>query len=67
MKIYRGGESFFLSENITKNLGHKVIGTEHLLLAPLEGEGIAAKALKELGLISKNKNKVIQITGKSRH
>ncbi|NLL51413.1 MAG: ATP-dependent Clp protease ATP-binding subunit [Peptococcaceae bacterium] len=61
----RAERVFSLSENIAKSLGHKVIGTEHLLLALIEeGEGIAAKALKELGLdFEKIKNKVIQITG----
>lgn len=40
-----------LAENTARKMGHKIIGTEHLLLALIEeGEGIAAKALKELGL-----------------
>ena len=59
----RAERVFSLSENIAKSLGHKVIGTEHLLLALIEeGEGIAAKALKELGLdFEKIKNNSIQI------
>ncbi|NLO97439.1 MAG: ATP-dependent Clp protease ATP-binding subunit [Peptococcaceae bacterium] len=61
----RAERVFALAENIAKSLGHTVIGTEHILLALMEeGEGIAAKALKELGLdFERVKNKVIQITG----
>ncbi|WP_337986695.1 ATP-dependent Clp protease ATP-binding subunit [Dehalobacter sp. DCM] len=54
-----------LSELIAKRLGHKVIGTEHLLLALIEeGEGIAAQALHGLGLEpEKVKAKIAQIVG----
>ncbi|MDR1961975.1 MAG: ATP-dependent Clp protease ATP-binding subunit ClpC, partial [Gracilibacteraceae bacterium] len=38
-----------IAENIAKKMGHKVIGTEHLLLALLEeGECIGAQALRSL-------------------
>ncbi len=61
----RAERVFLLAENIAKNMGHKIIGTEHLLLALVEeGEGIGAKALKELGLDSERiSSKIIQITG----
>lgn len=53
----RAEKVFILAESITKRMGHRIIGTEHLLLALLEEEeGIAAKALKELGL---DKEKII--------
>src|SRR5699024_3068810 len=40
-----------LSQEEAMRLRHKNIGTEHILLGLVrEGEGIAAKALKELGL-----------------
>ncbi len=61
----RAERVFVLAESITKRLGHKVIGTEHLLLALVEeGEGIAAKALKDIGLdAEKISAKIIHITG----
>jgi len=61
----RAERVFLLAESAAKNMGHKIIGTEHLLLALIEeGEGIAAKALKELGLESeKISSKIIQLTG----
>src|SRR5690625_5462217 len=40
-----------LAQQEAIRLGHSNIGTEHILLGLIrEGEGIAAKALKELGL-----------------
>ena len=43
-----------LSQEEAIRLGHHNIGTEHILLGLIrEGEGIAAKALKELGLETK--------------
>src|SRR5690625_1314607 len=40
-----------LSQEEAVRLGHNNIGTEHILLGLLrEGDGIAAKALKDLGL-----------------
>lgn len=61
----RAEKVFMLAENIAKSMGHKIIGTEHLLVALLEeGEGIAARALKELGLESdKVSARIIQVTG----
>lgn len=61
----RAEKVFLLAENIAKKMGHKIIGTEHLLLALIEeGEGVAARALKELGLEpDRIKAKIVQITG----
>lgn len=61
----RAEKVFLLAETIAKRMGHKVIGTEHLLLALIEeGEGIAAKALNELGLnADKIRAKITHITG----
>jgi ATP-dependent Clp protease ATP-binding subunit ClpA len=40
-----------LAQNEASNLNHNFIGTEHLLLAlAREGQGVAAKALEELGV-----------------
>ncbi|NLP43574.1 MAG: ATP-dependent Clp protease ATP-binding subunit [Peptococcaceae bacterium] len=61
----RAEKVFRLAENIAKRMGHKIIGTEHLLLALVEeGEGIAAKALNGLGLdAQKISSKIMQISG----
>ncbi|MGI6451094.1 MAG: ATP-dependent Clp protease ATP-binding subunit [Desulfitobacteriia bacterium] len=61
----RAEKVFLLAENIARRMGHQIIGTEHLLLALIEeGEGIAAKALKEIGLEpEKISAKIVQITG----
>ncbi|NLI92344.1 MAG: ATP-dependent Clp protease ATP-binding subunit [Peptococcaceae bacterium] len=61
----RAERVFLLAESIAKRMGHKVIGTEHLLLGLMEeGEGIAAQALRELGLDpEKISAKIIHITG----
>ncbi|ADY54663.1 ATPase AAA-2 domain protein [Syntrophobotulus glycolicus DSM 8271] len=56
---------FLLAESTAKRMGHKTIGTEHILLALLEeGEGVAATALKEMGLDEeKMSGKIIQLIG----
>jgi ATP-dependent Clp protease ATP-binding subunit ClpC len=61
----RAERVFLLAESIAKRMGHKVIGTEHLLLGLIEeGEGVAAQALKELGLDpEKISAKIVHITG----
>ncbi len=61
----RAERVFILAEGITKRMGHKIIGTEHLLLALTEeGEGIAAKALAQIGLEpDKIRAKITHITG----
>jgi len=56
---------FMLAEAIAKRMGHKIIGTEHILLALIEeGEGVAAKALTGIGLDpDKVSAKITQIIG----
>ena len=55
-----------LSQEEAIRLGHHNIGTEHILLGLIrEGEGIAAKALKELGLEAKKiQDEVEKLIGK---
>jgi len=55
-----------LSQEEAIRLGHHNIGTEHILLGLVrEGDGIAAKALKELGLeIKKIQTEVEKLIGK---
>ena len=50
-----------------KSFGHKIVGTEHLLLGLLkEKDGIAAKVLNKLGVTEDVlENKVIEIEGKN--
>ena len=64
---HRAEKAFMLAENIAKQMGHRVIGTEHLLLALIEeGEGVAARVLTDLGLdTEKTSAKIIQLTGMS--
>src|SRR5690625_166014 len=58
-----------LSERRSNRLGHNNIGTEHILLGLIrEGDGIAAKALKELGLEIKTiQSEVEKLIGKGNH
>src|SRR5690625_2022875 len=55
-----------LSQEEAIRLSHHNIGTEHILLGLVrEGDGIAAKTLKELGLeISKIQSEVEKLIGK---
>src|SRR5690625_1542034 len=55
-----------LSQEEATRLGHNNIGTEHILLGLIrEGEGIAAKALKEIGLeVKKIQGEVEKLIGK---
>ena len=54
-----------LSFKIARDLGHQYIGTEHLLLALVqEGQGIAAKALIDLGVELDNlQTKIMEVLG----
>jgi ATP-dependent Clp protease ATP-binding subunit ClpC len=54
-----------IAQNEAKQMGHQVVGTEHILLGLIEeGEGIAAQALVGLGLdLTKIRNMVEQVTG----
>ncbi|EFG2693298.1 ATP-dependent Clp protease ATP-binding subunit ClpC, partial [Escherichia coli] len=50
-----------LAQEEAIRLGHKNIGTEHILLGLVrEGEGIAAKALEALGLVSDKIQKEVE-------
>jgi ATP-dependent Clp protease ATP-binding subunit ClpC len=47
----RAQKVLFLARDEARRLGHPAVGTEHLLLGLLrEGEGIAARSLKALGV-----------------
>ncbi|MDA8229221.1 MAG: ATP-dependent Clp protease ATP-binding subunit [Desulfitobacterium hafniense] len=54
-----------LAKEEAKKMGHKVVGTEHLLLGLiLEGEGIAAKALVGIGVeLDKVKAQIQEVAG----
>jgi len=54
-----------LAEEAAAQLGHDVIGTEHLLLGILrEQEGIAAQVLSELGMtLEKGRNAILEVLG----
>jgi ATP-dependent Clp protease ATP-binding subunit ClpC len=61
----RAKKAIDLSFNIAKELGHEVVGSEHILLGLLqEKEGIAATVLNNLG-VSENyiRNRIIEIEG----
>ncbi|KJS17231.1 MAG: Clp protease ClpX [Peptococcaceae bacterium BRH_c4b] len=56
----RGKKVLELSVEEARSMGHKYVGTEHILLGLIrEGEGIAARVLNELGA---DQNKLRQIT-----
>ncbi|MGN1032218.1 MAG: ATP-dependent Clp protease ATP-binding subunit [Intestinibacter sp.] len=59
-------DSIDLSKNYAKSLGHKVVGTEHLIAGLLkEQNGIAARTLKKLGVNENTfESKLIEIEGK---
>jgi ATP-dependent Clp protease ATP-binding subunit ClpC len=61
----RAKKAIDLSFNVAKELGHEVVGSEHILLGLLqEKEGIAAKVLNSLGISEDYiKNKIIEIEG----
>lgn len=62
----RAQQAIILSQQYAQQLGHNYVGTEHILLGLLqEGEGIAAKALKNLGLeVPKIQERIVNIIGK---
>ncbi|MGC7871211.1 ATP-dependent Clp protease ATP-binding subunit [Desulfosporosinus sp. SYSU MS00001] len=61
----RAEKVLMIAQSEAKRMGHKVVGTEHILLGLIqEGEGIAAQALKNLGLdLEKVRTVVEEITG----
>ncbi|MGB9920994.1 MAG: ATP-dependent Clp protease ATP-binding subunit [Moorellales bacterium] len=56
-----------LAEEEARNLGHAAVGTEHLLLGLVrEGEGVAARALKNLGVdLERVRKEVTKLVGKA--
>jgi ATP-dependent Clp protease ATP-binding subunit ClpC len=62
----QGKKSIDLALDSAKNLGHKVVGSEHILLGLIrENEGVAAKVLIKLGLSEEYlKEEIVQIKGK---
>ncbi|SDL27334.1 ATP-dependent Clp protease ATP-binding subunit [Natronincola ferrireducens] len=62
----RAQQAIILSQQYAQQLGHSYVGTEHLLLGLLqEGEGIAAKVLKNLKVeTSQLQEKIISTVGK---
>ena len=58
-----------LGKNCAKSLGHRVVGTEHLVVGLLrEKDGIAARVLKNLGMdVNTFENKLIEIKGSDSH
>ncbi|MGE5599045.1 MAG: ATP-dependent Clp protease ATP-binding subunit [Bacteroidota bacterium] len=61
----RARKVLFLSQQEAKRLGHNYIGTEHLLLGLVaEGEGVAAEALRTLGInLQKVRSELEKIIG----
>jgi ATP-dependent Clp protease ATP-binding subunit ClpC len=55
-----------LAQDEARSLNHNYIGTEHILLGMLsEGEGVAAKALEELGIgLDAIRQQVVEIIGR---
>ena len=55
-----------LGKNCAKGLGHRVVGTEHLVVGLLrEKDGIAARVLKSLGMdVNTFENKLVEIEGR---
>lgn len=62
----RGKKAIDLALDSAKNLGHKVVGSEHILLGLVkEKEGVAARVLTTLGLTEAYiEKKIIEIEGK---
>jgi len=61
----RAQKVIILAQDEAKGLKHNYVGTEHLLLGLVkEGEGIAAKALKNVGIdLNKLREKVVSKVG----
>jgi Clp amino terminal domain, pathogenicity island component len=62
----RTRDALALAQDEAKALGHDYIGTEHLLLGILrEGEGVAARILRERGMTAAQvRHDVLRIVGK---
>ena len=61
----RARKVVFHAQQEAKQLKHNIVGTEHLLLGLIqEGEGVAGRALEELGIsLEKVREEVIKIIG----
>ncbi len=61
----RAHKVLHLAQLEAQQLKHSAVGTEHLLLGLLrEGEGVAARALKNLGLdLNKTRDEIIKVIG----
>lgn len=61
----RARKVVFHAQKEAKQLKHNIVGTEHLLLGLIqEGEGVAGRALEELGIsLEKVREEVIKIIG----
>ena len=62
----RAEKVLMLAQEEARRLGHNVVGTEHLLLGLVhEGEGVAAKALKNLGVdLGRLRSETLKLVGK---
>ena len=56
-----------IAENMAKELGHKYVGTEHILYGLIkEGKGIASKVLESQGITeNKVKSEILRLIGKN--
>ncbi|RQD67003.1 MAG: ATP-dependent Clp protease ATP-binding subunit [Tindallia sp. MSAO_Bac2] len=61
----RAQKVILLSQEFAQQFGHNYVGTEHLLLGLMqEGEGIAAEAMKQMGMqLPSLKERVMRIVG----
>lgn len=62
----RAKKALEIGSDLAKELGHKYIGTEHILYGLIkEGEGVASKVLNSKKVFAEDvKNKIIEILGK---
>ncbi|WP_315168329.1 ATP-dependent Clp protease ATP-binding subunit [Metaclostridioides mangenotii] len=62
----RAKKAIDLAMEFSKRLGHNIVGSEHLLFGLLEeGEGVAAKVLKEAGITEEYlESRIVEIEGK---
>jgi len=61
----RAKKAIDLAMEFSKRLGHNIVGSEHLLFGLLEeGEGVAAKVLKEAGITEEYlESRIVEIEG----
>ncbi|WP_027700805.1 ATP-dependent Clp protease ATP-binding subunit [Metaclostridioides mangenotii] len=63
----RAKKAIDLAMEFSKRLGHNIVGSEHLLFGLLEeGEGVAAKVLKEAGITEEYlESRIVEIEGQA--